>query len=121
MEWKFDESRSIWQQIREQLTKRILSGEFLPGDKLPSVREMATEAGVNPNTMQRALLSLDETGLTTADRTKGRIVTADSSSIDRERDKLARGHAAEYLMQTRALGIEDKDAANILNEVAKNE
>lgn len=55
MEWKLDDSRPIWMQLEEQLTRRILSGWYKPGEKLPTVRDLAAEAGVNPNTMQRAL------------------------------------------------------------------
>lgn len=121
MEWKFDESRSIWQQIKEQISRRILSGEFESGQKLPSVRELAAEAGVNPNTMQRALLSLDETGLTTADRTKGRIVTADEAELAKVRRQLAGGYAREYLGQIKQLNMDSNAAIKILKEESKNE
>ncbi len=59
MEWKLDDSRPIWMQLEEQLTRRILSGWYKAGEKLPTVRDLAAEAGVNPNTMQRALAALD--------------------------------------------------------------
>lgn len=121
MEWKFDESRSIWQQIREQIIRRILSGEYKSGDKLPSVRELAAEAGVNPNTMQRALLSLDETGLTTADRTKGRIVTAGNENLAKIRRELAGDYAREYLGQIRELSMDLDEAIKTLKEESKNE
>ena len=62
MEWKLDDSRPIWIQLQEQLTRMILSGRFRAGERLPSVRELASEAGVNPNTMQRALAGLDAEG-----------------------------------------------------------
>lgn len=121
MDWKFDESRSIWQQIREQIIRRILSGEYESGSKLPSVRDLAAQAGVNPNTMQRALLSLDETGLTTADRTKGRIVSAPGESLSQIRRELAGGYAREYLEQIRDLSMDLDDALKILKEESKNE
>ena len=60
MDWRFTEDRPIWQQLTEQLTLRILKGEYPPGSKLPTVRELANQAGVNPNTMQRALAALEE-------------------------------------------------------------
>ena len=121
MEWKFDESRSIWQQIREQISRRILSGEFESGERLPSVRELAADAGVNPNTMQRALLSLDDTGLTTADRTKGRIVTASEEKLAKVRRELAGGYAREYLGQIRELNMDANSAVKILKEESENE
>ena len=63
MDWTFTEDRPIWQQLTEQITLRILKGTYLPGDKLPAVRELAAQAGVNPNTMQRALAQLEADGL----------------------------------------------------------
>ena len=63
MEWKLDDSRPIWMQLEEQLTRRILSGWYKPGEKLPTVRDLAAEAGVNPNTLQRALAAVDGEGL----------------------------------------------------------
>ena len=75
MEWKLDDNRPIWMQLQEQLTRKILAGWYHAGEKLPSVRDLAAEAGVNPNTMQRALVALDSAGLTTTNRTMGRTVT----------------------------------------------
>ena len=64
MGWKIDDGRPIWTQLKEQMIKRIVSGTYSSGEKLPSVRDLAGEAGVNPNTMQRALSALDQDGLT---------------------------------------------------------
>ena len=55
MDWQFTEDRPIWQQLTDQLALRILKGEYPPGERLPGVRELAAQAGVNPNTMQRAM------------------------------------------------------------------
>ena len=63
MEWNFTGSRPIWQQLAEQLTLRILKGEYPPGSRLPAVRDIAGQAGVNPNTMQRAMAQLEQDGL----------------------------------------------------------
>ena len=63
MEWKILDNRPIWAQLQEQLTLRIIAGTYPLGSRLPSVRELAAEAGVNPNTMQRALSSLEGSGL----------------------------------------------------------
>ena len=82
MKWNLNEDRPIWIQLKEQLGKQIVSGRFQYGEKLPSVRELAKEAGVNPNTMQRALASLDQDGLTSTNRTSGRCVTTDKGHID---------------------------------------
>ena len=63
MDWKFTGDRPIWQQLTEQLTLRILKGQYPPGERLPAVRELAAQAGVNPNTMQRALAQLESIAL----------------------------------------------------------
>ena len=85
MDWSLDDDRPIWQQLTQQLTRRIITGVYPPGSRLPSVRELAAEAGVNPNTMQRALAQLDQDGLAKADRTAGRLVTQDTEVLDRVR------------------------------------
>ena len=72
MEWNFTGSRPIWQQLAEQLTLRILKGEYPPGSRLPAVRDIAGQAGVNPNTMQRAMAQLEQDGLAIGGRTAGR-------------------------------------------------
>lgn len=66
MDWQFTGDRPIWQQLTEQLTLRILKGEYPPGGRLPTVRELAAQAGVNPNTMQRAMAMLEQSGLAVA-------------------------------------------------------
>ena len=82
MEWKLNDDRPIWLQLAEQMTRRIITGVYPPGSKLPPVRELAAEAGVNPNTMQRALAQLEQDGLAKADRTAGRLVTQDTAIPD---------------------------------------
>ena len=64
MEWKLSDDRPIWLQLSQQMARRIVTGVYPPGSRLPSVRELAAEAGVNPNTMQRAMAQLDQDGLT---------------------------------------------------------
>ena len=79
MEWNLDPSRPIYQQIIEKVETEIASGRYQPGQQLPSVRELALEAGVNPNTMQRALSELERGGLVTSRRTSGRFITEDGN------------------------------------------
>ena len=88
MEWKLSDDRPIWLQLSQQLARRILVGAYPPGSRLPSVRELAAEAGVNPNTMQRALAQLEQDGLARADRTAGRLVTQDTAVLDAARRAL---------------------------------
>ncbi|MBN9613699.1 MAG: GntR family transcriptional regulator [Actinobacteria bacterium] len=92
---RIDESRPIWGQLVDEFQRRITSGEWPVGAKIPSVRELALEIGVNPNTVQKALGEVDRLGLTVTERTAGRFVTADERAIDAARTRLA-GDAAEY-------------------------
>ena len=89
MDWNLTGSRPIWQQLAEQLTLRILKGEYPPGSRLPAVRDIAAQAGVNPNTMQRAMAQLEQDGLAVGGRTAGRTVTEDAAVIREARRKRA--------------------------------
>ena len=81
MVWSFSDNRPIYAQIIEHIKRETVSGGLAPGDRLPSVRELATDAGVNPNTMQRALSELERTGLVYSQRTSGRFITENTDLI----------------------------------------
>lgn len=104
MDWQFTEDRPIWQQITEQLTLRILKGEYPPGERLPGVRELAAQAGVNPNTMQRAMAQLEADGLAVGSRTAGRTVTCDVAVIEAAAKGRAKAAVAECLRILEELG-----------------
>ena len=89
MSWNLSKERPIYIQLVEQIKLQILSGHYRPGERFPSVRELATEAAVNPNTMQKALAALEQEGLLIGSRTNGRTVTSDASLIGSMRDELA--------------------------------
>ncbi len=114
MEWKLDDSRPIWIQLQEQLTRRIISGHYPPGEKLPSVRELAAEAGVNPNTMQRALVALDAEGLTITNRTTGRTVTEEETVLEGMRACLAQGIISQFYESAAELGYTKEQALELL-------
>ena len=116
MEWTFTEDRPIWQQLTEQITLRILKGVYLPGDKLPAVRELAAQAGVNPNTMQRALAQLESDGLAVGGRTAGRTVTEDREVIRAARETRARAAVTACLELLSELGYSREDAFAFLKE-----
>ena len=78
MDFSLKDARPIWQQLADQMTESIVTGKFLPGERFPSVRDLALQAGVNPNTMQRALAKLEDAGLLITERTAGRSVTEES-------------------------------------------
>ena len=116
MDWTITDERPIWLQLQEQLTLRIVTGHYPSGSRLPSVRELAGEAGVNPNTMQRALSALEGSGMVVTNRTAGRIVTEDETLLDRTRMELARRRMSDYRAEMKKLGFSAAEAANLLME-----
>lgn len=116
MPWKLDNNRPIWPQLSQHLARQIITGVYPPGSRLPSVRELAAEAGVNPNTMQRALAQLEQEGLARADRTAGRLVTQDTEVLERVRRAEARTVIRQYLDAMAALGYNPDRAAALLRE-----
>ena len=117
MEWKLDDSRPIWMQLEEQLTRRILSGWYKAGEKLPTVRDLAAESGVNPNTMQKAFTELERSGLVYTQRTNGRYITEDQERISRVREELARECTQSYLSNIRRLGYEREQALALAQKI----
>ncbi len=116
MEWTLSDDRLIFQQLYEQLTRRIVSGCYPPGSRLPSVRDLAAEAGVNPNTMQRALAQLEGSGLAESNRTSGRVVTTDERRIQAVRRQLVYQASQDYLTAAQELGYSREEAAALLLE-----
>lgn len=104
MEWTFRDDAPIYTQLYEQLTLAIVSGAYAPGARLPAVRELAVDAGVNPNTVQRALSELERSGLVFSQRTAGRFVTEDAARIEQERQRLAEERARDFLTAMGRLG-----------------
>lgn len=121
MDWKFNDGRPIWQQITEQLTLRILKGEYPPGERLPGVRELAAQAGVNPNTMQRAMAQLEADGLAVGSRTAGRTVTENVSVIEAAAKERARAAVAKCLEILAELGYSPSDALVFVKEELSHE
>jgi len=111
--WEFASDRPISTQIVETIQKGILSGVYPPGSNMPSVRALAVDAGVNPNTMQKALAELESQGLLRTQRTSGRTVTKDERLIMRLREQTSSGYVEQYFAHMRDLGIE-RDAAAAL-------
>lgn len=116
MEWKLTDDRPIWMQLSEQMARRIVAGQYPPGTKLPAVRELAADAGVNPNTMQRALAQLEQAGLAESNRTAGRLVTQDQGVIEAARRAEAQGIIRRYLESMNELGYSPEEAVELLKE-----
>lgn len=121
MEWSFHADAPIYTQLYEQLTLAIVSGAFSPGERLPAVRELAMDAGVNPNTVQRALSELERGGLVYALRTTGRFVTEDAYRIATEREHLAREKAQAFLDAMERLGYDRTRTVELLENMKGEE
>ncbi len=104
MTWHFQNDTPIYAQLIHQITQRIVAGAYQLGEKLPSVRDLASEAGVNPNTMQRALTELERGGLVYSQRTTGRFVTEDQEMIEAAKETLAREQVKSFLIVMTGLG-----------------
>lgn len=114
MEWSFQDGLPIWQQLYETLRREIAIGGYAPGSKMPTVRELAAQAGVNPNTMQRALSQLESDNLVITNRTAGRTVTEDREILENVRRELAKRQVQTYLQQMALLGYTAGEAAQLL-------
>ena len=106
MAWQFRNDIPIYTQLIAQIQQRIVSGALLPGERLPSVRDLAAEAGVNPNTMQRAMMEMEREELVYSQRTAGRFVTEDGERIRRLRESLARNQVKDFLEGMYQLGFQ---------------
>ena len=116
MGWRFNNDRSIYLQLVEQISNRIATGFYLPGGRLPSVRELAAEAEVNPHTMQKALAELERQELLFSQRTAGRFVTEDTGRILKMKKQAARGAVDVFLKQMENLGLSETEIIELIRE-----
>ncbi|MBE7009101.1 MAG: GntR family transcriptional regulator [Ruminococcaceae bacterium] len=121
MDWTFRDDAPIYTQLCEHLTLAIVSGAFAPGERLPAVRELAVDAGVNPNTVQRALSELERDGLVFSQRTAGRFVTEDAERIEQERQRLAEERAKSFLDAMEKLGYNRIQTVMLLEKMRGEE
>ena len=121
MDWDLRSDLPIYSQLTERLTHAIIAGELLPGARLPSVRELALEAGVNPNTVQRALTELERQGLVFAHRTAGRFVTEDTAMIGQARLSQARERVTEFLSVMRRQGYTKSEILALIEGTEEEE
>jgi GntR family transcriptional regulator len=116
MQWDINSERPVYIQLIEQIQAAIISGYFKPSDKLPSVRDLASEASVNPNTMQKALSELERSGLVYSERTSGRYITSDLSLIKKLKGQSAKGLVLDFLEKMKQLGFEQEEVLSIIKE-----
>ena len=105
----------------DTLKRRIITGRYLPGEKLPSVRELAAEAGINPNTVQRAFSELEREGLIYTQRATGKYVTENADEIKSARQALAKTQVAEFLSNMQSLGYSVGDVIVLLQSFNESE
>lgn len=121
MAWEFEADRPIYQQAAEIVRKRIIKGVYPQGSRLPAVRDLAMEAGVNPNTMQRALLMLEESGLVYSQRTSGRFVSEDESLLEVQKYQSARRQVLSFVKRMDELGYSAEELGTLINRVVHEE
>lgn len=121
MEWHIRADLPIYAQLIFQIKLAIVSGEYLPGERLASVRELAMDAGVNPNTMQRALQELEREGMVYTQRTSGRFVTEDTKVIESAKKHLAEERIKDFLEQMGRLGYPKEEILSLLKASIEEE
>lgn len=117
MTWNLDPNLPIYLQIIEHLQYDIASGQYRPGERLPSVRELALCAAVNPNTMQKALSALEQSGLVLSRRTLGRFVTEDPAVISEARTALATHQITELIQKMQQLGFQKREILTLIEKI----
>lgn len=117
MNWKFSGDRPVYQQIMALIRGAILRGELPPGGKIPSVRELAAEAQVNPNTMQRAMSELEREGLLVSGGTSGRTVTRQEQILAQMRQDALQELARQCAEKFRVFGLSPGEAARLLQNL----
>lgn len=119
MAWTFKSDRPIYTQVLEQIQFHIISGIYSAGSKLPSVRDLAAEAAVNPNTMQKALSELERGGLIYSQRTSGRYITEDRNMIKQVRENMAKEQIMEFFKLMKELGYGQKETVSLVEQIIK--
>ena len=121
MDWKFTGDRPVYQQIMEQIRGSILKGALTPGERIASVRDLAAQAQVNPNTVQRALTELEREGLLVGGGTNGRTVTKDELVLQKMRQQALEDLARECAEKFMVFGVSPAQAAELLQGLEKEE
>lgn len=116
MKFEFDNNIPIYIQLVEQLKIYIISGKLSVGERLPSVRDLALQTKVNPNTMQKALTELEEMGLIYTERTNGKFVTDNQELIDKIKTDYAKEIADKFFCGMESIGFNELQAIKFLEK-----
>lgn len=120
MQWELNTEKPVYLQLVEQIQAKIISGIYKPGDKLPSVRDLAAQAMVNPNTMQRAMTELERDGLVYTNRTAGRFITFDEELIKQLKTEYIAAIVQDFLDKMKQLGLGSDEIISYLNIIIEN-
>ena len=121
MKWQIDNNRPVYIQLVEQLRMKIISGEIELDSKLDSVRSLAADAMVNPNTMQKALAELEREGFVYSKRTSGWFVTDNKELIEKERKNLVKDNVKKTLDTLINLGYTNEEILNLVGEILRED
>ena len=116
MGWNLDDSRPIWPQLKALMMRDIVAGKHPMGGGFPTVRELAEEAGVNRNTMQRALAELENEGFVITNRTAGRTVTADEGLVKKMKEKIAEENIDKFMREMASVGYGKSDVIDMIRK-----
>ena len=117
MQFNFDNNIPIYIQLVEQLKIYIISGKIKPGERLPSVRELALKTKVNPNTMQKALVELEELNLIYTERTNGKYITTDNNLINKIKYEYANELSQKYIISMSDIGFNLNETIKYLKDI----
>lgn len=121
MPWALDDDRPIYLQIMERIRTDIISGKYHAGEKLPSVRDLALEASVNPNTMQKALAELERDNLVYSQRTSGRFITEDEDMLRQLKKDVAKEQIKDFFQKMKHLGYTPDETISLMQRFAKED
>lgn len=116
MSFELNSDKPVYLQIMEQIERDILSGKYKPGDKFPSVRELAADAMVNPNTMQKALSELERNGLIYSQRTSGRFITDNKEMLESMKHEIAKKEVQNFITHMKTLGFTNHEIQSLITE-----
>lgn len=119
MTWELTSDRPIYMQLMEEIQLSIISGKYKAGDRIPAVRDMAAQASVNPNTMQKALAELEREGLLHTQRTAGRFITEDAQMIENLKQQIASEQLTEFFEKMQKIGYSRLETAALINNAAR--
>jgi GntR family transcriptional regulator len=119
MQWDINSERPVYIQLIELIQAGIISGYYKPGDKLPSVRDLAAEATVNPNTMQKALSELEQTELIYTNRTSGRYITSDEEKIKVLKELSAKNQILDFFEKMKQFGFESDETLGLITKTMR--